>query len=158
MKEDNQKVAASTKMLCRYGMQQAMGKGRKRAWLSSTCSWPCGTPQTTKDTVQLRGMPQPQMHSCHIPFTLATRIPPTCSRILQLVLFCLLMRQPADSKYFLIKDLSSQAECYLTNVLDSFPLTLSHTSIFFTHPSLHNLLYIPSCPEEDCLRVDSLSP
>lgn len=83
----------------------------------------------------------------------------TYSRILQLMLFCLLMQQLADSKYFLIEDLCSQAECYLTNVLDSFPPThtLSHTSIIFTHPGLHSLQKIPFCPKEDCILHDSLS-
>ena len=39
-----------------------------------------------------------------------------------------------------------------------FPsLTLSHTSIFFTHPSLHGLLNIPFCPQEDCLLNPDLS-
>lgn len=45
----------------------------------------------------------------------------TYPRILQLMLFCLLMQQLADSKDFLIEDLCSKAECYLTNVLDSSP-------------------------------------
>lgn len=60
----------------------------------------------------------------------------TYPRILQRMLLCLLMQQLADSKYFLTEDLCSQAECYLTNVLDSFPLplTLGHTSLIFTHP------------------------
>lgn len=79
----------------------------------------------------------------------------TYPRILQLMLFCLLMQQLADSKDFLIEGLCSKAECYLTNVLDSYPApTLSHTSLIFTHPSLHSLLKIPFCPKEDCILDD----